>query len=167
MIEIVVFATFAVLALGSAIVVITHPDPVKSTMSLVLTFFSVAVLYVLLHAPFIATLQVLVYTGAILVLFLFVLMLLNISRETHREDKATAQTWLTLLGAGFFFGLLALYFYRSTSGIEPVDDLGGIHDLSVLLFSRYLITFEMIGLLLLAAVVGASFLTSRLEEKNS
>jgi NADH-quinone oxidoreductase subunit J len=76
--ELAIFAIFVLLGLGSALAVVLHPDPVKSTLSLVVTLFSTGVLFVLLGAPFIGTLQVLVYTGAIVVLFLFVVMLLNL-----------------------------------------------------------------------------------------
>jgi len=75
--ELAVFAIFAFLALASAIVVVAHRNPVYSTMSLVVTLVSTAVLFVLLGSPFLAALQVLLYTGAILVLFLFVIMLLD------------------------------------------------------------------------------------------
>ncbi|HEY8022432.1 MAG TPA: NADH-quinone oxidoreductase subunit J, partial [Thermoanaerobaculia bacterium] len=78
--ETAVFLVFAALAVGSAVVVVAHRNPIYSTMSLVLTLFSIAVLFVLLGAPFLAALQILIYAGAILVLFLFVVMLLNIQR---------------------------------------------------------------------------------------
>src|SRR5262245_4777427 len=103
--EISVFLLFALIAVGSALVVVTHRSPVYATMSLVLTLFSLAVMFVLLGAPFIGALQVLVYAGAIVVLFLFVLMLLNISKEEHQEEGRTAQRWFALLGAGAFAGL--------------------------------------------------------------
>ena len=79
--EVAVFLIFAALSIAFAIAVVAQPHPVKSTMSMVVVLFSLAVLFVLLGAPFLAALQVLLYTGAILVLFLFVIMLLNIGRE--------------------------------------------------------------------------------------
>ncbi|MGH7858980.1 MAG: NADH-quinone oxidoreductase subunit J, partial [Candidatus Binatia bacterium] len=84
--ELAAFAVFALLALGSALVVVFHRNPVYSTMALVVTLLATAALFVMLGSPFLAALQVLLYTGAILVLFLFVIMLLNLTgRELGRE----------------------------------------------------------------------------------
>ncbi len=110
--EMAVFVLFAALALVSALVVVTHRNPVYSTMSLVVTLVSLAALFVLLGAPFIAVLQVLIYTGAILVLFLFVIMLLNIGRE-----ETGASSWLTkvpALAAAVIFGaMVAVFSWRA------------------------------------------------------
>ena len=89
--ELLVFLIFAFLAVASALVVVAHKNPVYSTMALVVTLFSVAVLFVLLGAPFIGVLQVLIYTGAIVVLFLFVIMLLNIGAGTQTVDRTNAR----------------------------------------------------------------------------
>ncbi len=86
--ELAIFAIFALLAVGSAVVVVAHKNPVYSTLSLVLTLFSVAVLFVLLGAPFLGALQILVYAGAIVVLFLFVIMLLNVQHEEAAQRRA-------------------------------------------------------------------------------
>src|SRR4026207_2501292 len=103
--EVAVFGIFALLAVAFAIVVVAHPHPVKSTMSMVVVLFCLAVLFVLLGAPFVAALPVLVYTGATLVLFLFVLMLLNVGRERASAGGQPAQRWVALVGAAFFAGL--------------------------------------------------------------
>src|SRR6185295_4036771 len=97
--ETAIFLLFALLALGSALVVVAHKNPVYSTMALVVTLFSVAVLFVLLGSPFIGVLQVLVYTGAIVVLFLFVIMLLNIGREESQIAGHKPQLIASILGA--------------------------------------------------------------------
>jgi len=89
--EIAVFALFAFLAVISAIVVVSHRNPVYAVMSLVITLISLAVLFVLLGAPFIAAIQVLVYAGAILVLFLFVIMLLNVEEDAQRTRSGIFQ----------------------------------------------------------------------------
>ena len=107
--ELAVFGLFAALALISALVVVLHRNPVYSVLSLVVTLVSLAVLFVLLGAPFLAALQVLVYTGAILVLFLFVIMLLNVGRE-QALSEGTAQKIVALVSAvafaaGFFVPL--------------------------------------------------------------
>ena len=115
--ETAVFVIFAFLALASALVVVVHRNPIYSTMSLVLTLFSVAVLFVLLGAPFIGVLQVLIYAGAIVVLFLFVIMLLNLQREESPGGQ-TAQRWAAVLGAVVFGGMLATLFWRTYRDVD-------------------------------------------------
>src|SRR6476660_783113 len=97
--EMAIFLIFAALALVSAVVVVAHKNPVYATLSLVLTLFAVAVLFVLLGAPFLGALQILVYAGAIVVLFLFVLMLLNVTREEEAPQTGQPiQRWAAILG---------------------------------------------------------------------
>ncbi len=162
--SVAVFAIFAVLTLVFAIIVVAHPDPVKSTMSMVVVLFCLAVHFVLLGAPFIATLQVLLYTGAILVLFLFVIMLLNIQRERAPVTPAATQRWVALLGASFFAGFLGMLLWQA-HGATPQDplteDFLSIRRLAEVLFTDYLLPFEMVGLLLLVAVVAAAMLARR------
>ncbi len=166
--ELAVFAVFALLALGSAVLVVANRNPVYSTMGLVVTLISTAVLYVLLGSPFLAALQVLLYTGAILVLFLFVIMLLNVGRERQTKTGTGAQVWvaiaLTLLLAGALFHLL----WRAHGATEapPLDaEFVAMRPISELLFSTYLLPFEIIGLLLLVAVVAASWVARRPEDE--
>ncbi len=156
--EVTVFALFALLAIAFAVVVVAHPHPVKSTMSMVVVLFCIAVLFVLLGAPFLAAVQVLVYTGAILVLFLFVLMLLNVGRERHADAGQPAQRWVALVGAAFFAGFLGMLLWRTHKPdvLDPLTpDYLSIHRLSWELFSTWLLPFELVGLLLLVAVVAA------------
>jgi NADH-quinone oxidoreductase subunit J len=168
--ELAVFAVFGLLALVSAILVVANRNPVYSTMGLVVTLVSTAVLYVLLGSPFLAALQVLLYTGAILVLFLFVIMLLNVGRERRTKGGFGAQVVaaivLTLLLAGALFHLL----WRA-HGADEAPPLGAdfvaLRPISELLFSTYLLPFEIIGLLLLVAVVAASWVARRPEEDSS
>jgi len=161
--EMAVFAVFAFLAVASAMVVVTHRNPVYSVMSLVVTLISLAVMFVLLGAPFLAALQVLVYTGAILVLFLFVIMLLNIEREepsgTHKLQKLGAA-----LAALVFAGLLATWFVgaQGNAPTAPLDaEAVALVPLARALFSKYLLPFEIVGVLLLAAVIAATALARR------
>ena len=161
--ETVVFALFAFLAVVSALVVVIHKNPVYSTMSLVLTLFSVAVLFVMLGAPFLGALQILIYAGAIVVLFLFVIMLLNVEREEMPHAGQPAQRWLALLGAGVFAGFLVLLFWRvGGPAAQPLtEEFVDFKAVSRLLFSEYLLPFEMVGLLLLVAVIGATVAARR------
>ncbi len=163
--EMLIFSIFAVLALGSAVVVVAHRSPVYSTMSLVLTLLSIAVLFVMLGAPFIGVLQVLIYTGAIVVLFLFVIMLLNVGREESRIGHQRAQLVFSILGALTFGGLvvLALLGVREAA-LQPLvetDTLFQLKPLARVMFGEYLLTFEIVGLLLLVAVVGATVVARR------
>jgi NADH-quinone oxidoreductase subunit J len=158
--ELAAFALFASLALASAIVVIVHRNPVYATMSLVVTLLATAALFVLLGSPFLAALQVLLYTGAILVLFLFVIMLLNIGRERPRGGRAPAPLWAAGIGALVFFGALARLFWDTWGDVAmPALSAAFVstRGLAEVLFSGYLLAFEVIALLLLVAVVSASW----------
>ena len=162
--ELVVFVLFAALALGSAIVVVAHRNPVYSTMSLVATLFSTAVLFVLLGAPFIAALQILLYTGAILVLFLFVIMLLNVQRERGAIGRSPVQSWGAAICGLVLVGMLASLTwaaYGDTHAGEIDAELVSLEALAAKLFDSYLLPFEIIGLLLLVAVVAATVVARR------
>jgi NADH-quinone oxidoreductase subunit J len=161
--EMATFLVFAALTVASAIVVVAHRNPVYSTMSLVLTLFSVAVLFVLLGAPFIATLQVLIYAGAILVLFLFVLMLLNVGRDEAGPRGHGLQRVSAMVGGLAFVAILLLAFWRAGApASRPLSEqLVSLVDLAQELFAGYLLPFEIIGLLLLVAVIGATVVARR------
>jgi NADH-quinone oxidoreductase subunit J len=163
------FDAAALLAILFAGLMVVGRDPVKSVLSLVVSFFALAACYVLLLAPLIAVLQVIVYAGAILVLFLFVLMLLNVGREQPDGARRPIQTVLGSLAVVVFAGLL-LGMLRATGTRIPIltEAVGpeGLADpaaLARLLFSDYLLHFEAVSVLLLAALVGA-FVLARREE---
>ena len=162
--ELVVFALFAALAVVSALVVVTHRNPVFSTLSLVVTLVSLAVLFVLLGSPFLAAIQVLVYTGAILVLFLFVIMLLNIGREEPAAGTGRGQKVAAGMAGTLFGTLLLLLLWAAYGGTDVGPVTAALVDLKPLareLLSTYLLPFEMVGLLLLAAVIAATVLARR------
>lgn len=163
--EAAIFILFALVALASAVVVVAHRNPVYSTISLVVTLISLAVLFVLLGAPFIAALQILIYTGAILVLFLFVIMLLNVSDEaSHPESGRNVQRWVAILGAVAFAGLLGGGVWSSfqDSAFMPLDEsFVSLETLARALFTEYLLPFEIVGLLLLVAVIAATVLARK------
>ena len=164
--ELVVFTIASVLALGFALVMVVVKTPVRSVLSLVVTFFGLAILSVLLAAPFIAVLMVFVYAGAILVLFLFVIMLLNIQEEATDEDPRPVQRLLGLLAALALGGLLAGAALRAPmpKGMPPHTSVplrDEIPTIGRLLFSDYLLAFEALSFLLLVAAVGALLLSKR------
>jgi NADH-quinone oxidoreductase subunit J len=156
--ELLAFGLFAGLAVVSALVVVVHRNPVYSTLSLVVTLVSVAALFLLLGAPFLAALQILIYTGAIVVLFLFVIMLLNVQSESHDEPSRGPQYWTTLIAAPLFAGLMAAMFWRAY-GSARQEALSTA--LARQLFSEHMLAFQLIGLLLLAAVIAATVLARR------
>ncbi|HZI64032.1 MAG TPA: NADH-quinone oxidoreductase subunit J [Thermoanaerobaculia bacterium] len=162
--ELGIFVAFALLAVASAIVVVAHRNPVYSTLSLVVTLVSTAAMFVLLGAPFIAALQILIYTGAIVVLFLFVIMLLNVRREAFAAAANQGQRWGAALAGAAFAGLLLVMLWRAYAGVpaQPLAaDLVSLTGLARSLFTRYMLPFQIIGLLLLAAVTAATVLARR------
>jgi NADH-quinone oxidoreductase subunit J len=164
------FWIFGVIAMGSALLCITRRNPVYSALWLVVTLFALAAMFVLLDAQFIAALQVLVYAGAIMVLFLFVIMLLNLGRPGPSDIKGPAG----LAVAAILAGLLLLQL-RVLGQAPPPDAIqlpaGTVAEMQVRhgmvgavanpLFEAYLIPFEIASLLLLAAIVGAVVLAKR------
>ena len=166
----IAFWAFAVLAMGSALLCITMRNPVSSALWLVVTLFALACLFVLLDAQFIAVLQVLVYAGAIMVLFLFVIMLLNIGRATRSDIKGAWGLGVGVLLAGLMMvQLLALRFSAPPQQLtlppgamaRAAAEQGMVAAVARPLFSTYLVPFEITSILLLAALVGAVVLAKR------
>jgi NADH-quinone oxidoreductase subunit J len=158
----VVFVAAAIAVLSGALGVVLATHPVHSALMLVMTLFGVAVLFVAQQAHFLAAVQVIVYAGAIVVLFLFVIMLLGVDRsENITSEPLTAQRPIAYLAG---IGVIAAVFLlartawvsgaRSVAG--PADGPGtNIEKLADSLFTRYLLAFEMTSVLLVIAVVGA------------
>ena len=161
---------FAALAIGGAIGMITARNPVASLLFLVLTFFSLAAIYVLLGAHFIAATQVIVYAGAIMVLFLFTIMLLNLGHDYASDLRRGL--WIT---AGFLVaGVLGFVISRTLTVPQivassgqgaaidaAVRELGAVGAIGQPLFRNFIVPFELTSLLLLVAAVGAVLLAKR------
>jgi NADH-quinone oxidoreductase subunit J len=159
------FYLFGMIAIASALAFVTRRSPVAAVLWLVSTMFSLAAMYVMLDAPFIGAIQVLVYAGAIMVVFLFVIMLLNLGRPTELAD-ARGLGWRLAAGA-VGLAILAQIFamtrpavaerYRIAEGqlARQVAERGVIAPIAEPLFNEYLLAFEVTSVLLLVAIVGA------------
>jgi NADH-quinone oxidoreductase subunit J len=164
-------ALFLVLAAGTVItgiLVIVQRNPVASAIYLIITFFCLAGIYLLLNAPFIAVIQVLVYAGAIMVLFLFVIMLLNLEKEKrivtrHRLQKVLGIFFGVILLAqiGTLFHSILLEGSKGNFPPEKVAAQGNTEVVARLLFTDYLLPFEITSILLLVAIIGAIVLAKR------
>jgi len=160
------FYIFAFLALVFGFLVVANPfsrNPVTSAMFLVLTIISLAGLFVLLHAFFLAAVQVLVYAGAVMVLFLFVIMLLDLKAEERRKLKVLG----VVGGLGSVGTILAIFLTNlldkktSLGGVESPTLEGGTVRLGKLLFTQYLLPFEIVSVLLLVGMVGVVLLSKK------
>ena len=168
MVETALFTILAVVTVITAILVIVQRNPVASAIYLIITLFSLAGIYLLLNAQFIAVIQVLVYAGAIMVLFLFVIMLLNLEREKkivtrHRMQKVFGVFLGIILLAqiGMVFNSVLLEGSKGTFPPEKVAALGNTQVVARLLFTDYLLPFEITSVLLLVAIIGAIVLAKR------
>lgn len=177
----VLFFLFSAVALLSAIMMILHRNPIYSAIFLIVTLFALAGFFVLLNAPFVASVHIIVYAGAIMVLFLFVIMLLNLKRDPSRERGKLARRAFAallvvvllaeigvLIGASFFAGST-----DSGSMAEPplvglangasADSaaVGNTVNIGRQLFTTYLLPFEIASVLLLVGIIGAVILAKR------
>jgi len=165
------FYLFGIIAVASAVLFVTRKSPVSAALWLVNTMFSLAALYVLLDAQFIGAIQVLVYAGAIMVVFLFVIMLLNLGDPSELSD-ARGLAW-KLVAGGVGAAILAMIFaivrtkVPETLRLPPgyaarqIATYGAIEPVAGPLFREYLLAFEITSVLLLAAIVGAVALARR------
>ena len=166
--EAVAFYTLAALILGFAVLVISTKNTVHSVLFLVLNFLFVAALYVLLGAQFLAVIQVLVYAGGIVVLYLFVVMLVNLKRppEAHRDRHRQSRLGLGL-AAAVLAELVTIVAYGygrpspapAAAAALPVS--GNVEQVGWVLYTSYLIPFEVASMLLLVAMIGAIVLAKR------
>ena len=179
----ILFMILSAVTVGSALLVVLNRNPVASAVFLVLTFFSLAGIYALMNAVFIATMQVLVYAGAIMVLVVFVLMLLNLREETHQEiwSNPAKKTVIVLIVIAYSFLLLVSlkatkdsdptvitnitspnYEYKLSDTPESkVTVTGNTAAVGASTFIDYLLPFEIISILLLVAVIGAVIIAKK------
>jgi NADH-quinone oxidoreductase subunit J len=161
------YAALAAVIIGTALAVIFTRNAIMAVLMLVLNFTFVAFLYLLLGAPFIALAQVSIYAGAIMVLFLFVIMMLGADRLKLQEHLLGQRVLLVLAAVAFvvLFGVFLIPMLSSLPPMPPIGtDFGDPKALGILLFSKYQLPLMAISVLLLVAAVGAVVITKR--EKN-
>lgn len=157
------FGILSFMAIMFALMVVFSRNPVNSVLYLVLTFFCIAGHYLLLNAQFLAVVHIAVYAGAIMVLFLFVIMLMNLNQDTEPQ-----KTVITKLIAGVIGGLLLFVMVGALKGTEQLQlshyghsEIGLVKNLGKVLFKEYLFPFEIVSVLLLSALVGAIMIGKR------
>jgi NADH-quinone oxidoreductase subunit J len=161
-----IFLGLAFTSIIASLLVITRKNPIHSALFLVLTFLSMAALYILLYSPFIAIIQVVVYAGAIAMLIVFVIMLLDLEQELRSGlrlfySKVIGGALMVL----FLFGLIYSVVAKSPTGLvgsySPDKASANVKAVGELLFTRYLFPFEIVSVLLVAAIVGAVILSKK------
>jgi NADH-quinone oxidoreductase subunit J len=161
------FFLFAAIAVGAALEVVMQRSPLNSAIALVVAFAALAANYILLSAQFIAAIQIIVYAGAIMVLFVFVIMLLNVRAEESRLDRTTALKWIVSPALAVLF--VASFYVIRTSRLEELPqspraaEVGTVETIGYDLFREYLLPFEAASVLIMMAIVGALVLAKRAE----
>lgn len=159
-----IFYILGGLTIGTALMVVLSKHPVRSVLYLVVTFFLISANYVLMNAQFIAIVNIIVYAGAIMVLFLFVLMLLNLNKDNEPRHSPLMTIGATIAGGGLFLVVVAAM--RDAVLANPIIDVnseqvGLVENLGKVLFTKYVLPFEVSSILFLAAMVGAVLLAKK------
>lgn len=162
----VIFILASAVSIVSALMMVTRRNPIHSALWLVVTFISIAILYFLLNATFIAISQVIVYAGAIMMLFLFVIMLIHLEREGGELERINVPRifaiFLTLVILAEV--LIGIYYFKVETLSHESMPLGDAKTVGQLLYTKYLFPFEVASILLLVGIVGAVLLAKRRKE---
>ena len=154
----IIFWFLSALALGSAVMLISSKNPVHSVLSLIVTFFAISGHYILLNAQFLAIVNIIVYAGAIMVLFLFVVMLMNLNASAEPQKNRILQ-FAGFISGGCVFLVIIAALVRSDVTSKGMDMAGGnyglIGNLGKALFTTYVVPFEISSVLFLSAMIGA------------
>lgn len=156
----ILFYILSGIAIASALLLVFSKNPVYSVLSLIVTFFSIAGHYVLLNAQFLAAVHVIVYAGAIMVLFLYVIMLLNLNKESEFHRSVVQKSGATIVGCLLLIlliGSIKKLTIENTHNDE--NPIGLVKNLGNVLFTDFVLPFEICSILLLAAMIGAVLLT--------
>ena len=159
------FWIFSLIMIGFGVAVVVNRSPVASALSLVVSFLGLAALFVMLDAFFIGVIQILVYAGAVMVLFLFIIMLLDLRAEQRRKIHVVAFSGGILVAFALFFQIYSVvHKLRASEEPFPPLPLGKINDvrnIGLLLFDQYNLPFQIIGILVLVATIGVIVLSKR------
>jgi len=165
MIATIITQLLGALAVASAMMVVLSKHPVRSVLYLVVTFFFISGLYIMMNAQFLAIVNIIVYAGAIMVLFLFVLMLLNLNKDA--EPKPPTIIWIisTVAGGVLFLVLVAalkdIVLVSQKDDFAPISNIGLVENLGNTLFTKFVVPFEISSILFISAMVGAILLAKR------
>jgi NADH-quinone oxidoreductase subunit J len=166
----IIFGYFAVVILCSAVLMITRKNPIHSVLFMLLLFFHIAGVFVLLNAEFLAAVQLIVYAGAILILYLFVVMLLQVEREINSARANRFWPWIVVFGL-IISTEIALLVLRGSFPVEQGQTMRvvggvGVKELGIDLYTKYLVPFEIASVILLVGLVGAVMLAKKTESGN-
>lgn len=154
-----IFYFLSFLAILSSLMVVFSKNPIHSVLYLIITFFAIAGHYIMLNAQFLAIVHIIVYAGAIMVLFLFVIMFLNLNSDTEPQKSNLVKFAGVISGGLLLMVLLAsLSKVNAVTNETPISDIGLIQNLGMVLFQDFLLPFELVSILFLAALVGAVML---------
>jgi NADH-quinone oxidoreductase subunit J len=165
MIATIITQLLGALAVASAMMVVLSKHPVRSVLYLVVTFFFISGLYIMMNAQFLAIVNIIVYAGAIMVLFLFVLMLLHLNKDA--EPKTPTIIWIisTVAGGVLFLVLVAalkdIVLVSQKDDFAPISNIGLVENLGNSLFTKFVVPFEISSILFISAMVGAILLAKR------
>ena len=158
------FYFLAAVAVLGAILTITRKSPVHSALALITTLLAIAGLYLMLYAPFVAGVQIILYAGGIMVLFLFVIMLVNLEKA-ELEERFNKQ-WAVGSAVAILLGLMLLFVYKRgissfPTTMQSLPEGNNTQEIGLLLYRNYMMPFEIASLLLLVAIVGAVVMAKR------
>jgi NADH-quinone oxidoreductase subunit J len=166
-----IFAFSSILAILGALMMVTRRNPIHSALWLIVAFFSLAVIYLTLHAQFIAVAQVMVYAGAIMMLIIFVIMLIQLEIESTRKGRVTGTKVIGAFITVILFLEVAAAFVtfpgnaaKPAAASVPAEAIGSVASVGTALYGKYLFPFEIASILLLVGVVGAVVLARRSKE---
>jgi NADH-quinone oxidoreductase subunit J len=163
--QLILFWVLSLLMLGFGVAVILNRNPIASALSLVVSFLGLAALFITLDAYFIGTIQILVYAGAVMVLFLFIIMLLDLRPGQRRKINVVAVSGGALVALAFFFQIYSvIHKLRASERPFPaltMSKIDDVHNVGFLLFDAYNLPFQVIGILILVATIGVIVLSKR------
>lgn len=168
--HVILFWLLSAMAIGCALGVILSRNPVKSVLFLIATFFAISGHYVLMNAQFLAIVNIIVYAGAIMVLFLFVIMLMNLNTDAEPQKSRIVQMAAVVSGGALFLVVIAALKTVDQSGQDLIDasgNIGLIHQLGITLFDSYVLPFELSSVLFLSAMIGAMVIGKKEKAANN